>query len=179
MEAKYELTEIGRLGPGVEDGKEVKVLNRIIRWTPQGVEYEADPRQVERFVVDLNLEGCRQTGTPGTKQTFEQLQGDKELPEYKQTAYRAVAARGNYISADRPEMQYAAKEVCRWMSQPSESGTQALKRMGRYLEHHRRLVYQYPFQNAHKLDIYSDTDWAGCVRTRKSTSGGCIMVGGT
>ena len=25
--------------------------------------------------------------------------------------------------------------------------------------------------------VYSDTDWAGCVRTRKSTSGGCIIVG--
>ena len=25
--------------------------------------------------------------------------------------------------------------------------------------------------------VYSDTDWAGCVRTRKSTSGGCILIG--
>ncbi len=25
--------------------------------------------------------------------------------------------------------------------------------------------------------MYTDTDWAGCPRTRKSTSGGCIMLG--
>ena len=25
--------------------------------------------------------------------------------------------------------------------------------------------------------VYSETDWAGCVRTRKSTSGGCILIG--
>ncbi len=25
--------------------------------------------------------------------------------------------------------------------------------------------------------MYTDTDWAGCARTRKSTSGGCIMLG--
>ena len=177
MEMKYEMSVIGRLGPGQEDAKEVKVLNRIIRWTPEGVEYEADPRQVERLVIDLNLEGCRKTGTPGVKQTFEQLEKDQELPEHKHTAYRAVAARGNYVAADRPEMQYAAKEVCRWMAKPTESGAQALKRMGRYLEHHRRMIYRYPFQEAKKLDVYSDTDWAGCVRTRKSTSGGCIMMG--
>ena len=27
------------------------------------------------------------------------------------------------------------------------------------------------------LDIYTDTDWAGCGRTRKSTSGGLVMFG--
>ena len=27
------------------------------------------------------------------------------------------------------------------------------------------------------LECYSDTDWAGCPRTRKSTSGGCLMLG--
>ncbi len=28
-----------------------------------------------------------------------------------------------------------------------------------------------------KIDAYSDTDWAGCPKTRKSTNGGCLMVG--
>ena len=28
------------------------------------------------------------------------------------------------------------------------------------------------------MDVYTDTDWAGCPRTRKSTSGGCIMLNG-
>ncbi len=27
------------------------------------------------------------------------------------------------------------------------------------------------------VDAYSDTDWAGRPRTRKSTSGGCLMLG--
>ena len=27
------------------------------------------------------------------------------------------------------------------------------------------------------MEVYSDTDWAGCPRTRKATSGGCTMVG--
>ena len=34
-----------------------------------------------------------------------------------------------------------------------------------------------PFQSASAWDVYTDTDWAGCVRTRKSTSGGCLMLG--
>ena len=46
----YELTISPRLGPADEDAKEVRVLNRIIRWTDDAVEYEAGPRQCERFV---------------------------------------------------------------------------------------------------------------------------------
>ena len=35
----------------------------------------------------------------------------------------------------------------------------------------------YPFQRAAGIEVYSDTDWSGCPRTRKSTSGGCVMIG--
>ena len=28
------------------------------------------------------------------------------------------------------------------------------------------------------LIMYSDSDWAGCLKTRKSTSGGALMLGG-
>ena len=63
------------------------------------------------------------------------------------------------------------------MSAPTESSEAALKRLGRYLLGHKRLVYKYPFQRAENIDVYSDTDWSGCPRTRKSTSGGCIMIG--
>ena len=41
----------------------------------------------------------------------------------------------------------------------------------------RRLVYRYPWQVASTLEYYSDTDWAGCPKSRKSTSGGCLMSG--
>ena len=50
MKKLYELTVGPRLGPGPGDDKEGTVLNRIIRYTSQGVEYEADPRQCEKFV---------------------------------------------------------------------------------------------------------------------------------
>jgi hypothetical protein len=45
LEKLYELKELARLGPGAQDDKEATVLNRVVRWTPDGLEYEADPRQ--------------------------------------------------------------------------------------------------------------------------------------
>ena len=47
LRKRYELTESARLGPGATDDKEARVLNRAIRWTDDGLEYEADPRHAE------------------------------------------------------------------------------------------------------------------------------------
>ncbi len=177
MLEKYELTENARLGPAPEDGKVAKILNRIVRWTDSGIEIEADPRQAEKLVRDLGLDGANAVNTPGVKLTKEQLEGDKELEHGKQSPFRAVAARCNYLAADRPDLQFAAKEVCRWMASPTVSSLNALKRVGRYLEGRRRLVYRFAWQSVSCVDVYTDTDWAGCARTRKSTSGGGLVLG--
>ena len=63
------------------------------------------------------------------------------------------------------------------MAAPTELSCKALKRVGRYFAGKPRLVYMYPKQKVDHVDIYVDTDWAGCSRTRRSTSGGSIMVG--
>ena len=57
MEQKYELKENYRLGPGKLDHKEGRILNRVVRWTQGGIEYEADPRQGEKLITSLGLEG--------------------------------------------------------------------------------------------------------------------------
>ena len=112
MEAKYELKELARLGPAKDDGKEVKVLKRFVRWTETGIEYEADPRKIERLVVDLGLEECSTVGTAGVKIDKNMLAKDSPLSPAKNTTYRSIAARGNYVGPDRPDAQYASKELC-------------------------------------------------------------------
>ncbi len=64
------------------------------------------------------------------------------------------------------------------MAQPNHASWNALKRLCRYLVGLPRLVFVYRWQTVDAIDVYTDTDWAGCPRTRKSTSGGCILVGG-
>ena len=64
------------------------------------------------------------------------------------------------------------------MAKPSKQSWSALKRLCRYLSGLPRLVYVYRWQQASSIDVYTDTDWGGCPRTRKSTSGGCVLLGG-
>eukprot|EP00969_Alexandrium_andersonii_P307459 13591174-Alexandrium_andersonii.AAC.1 len=43
----------GRLGGGAQDLQEVKLLGRTIRWTPEGLLYEAGPRHAEQLLRGL------------------------------------------------------------------------------------------------------------------------------
>jgi hypothetical protein len=177
MQQHYELTIQPRVGPGDGDAKEAVILNRIIRWTDRGIEYEADPRQSEKLVAECGMAGTNTVATPGVRVSFDQLEKDVELPQNLHTAFRGSAARANYLAADRLDCQFAAKEICRWMAKPSKTAWEALKRLCRYLVGLPRMVFNYHWQTVGHVDIYTDTDWAGCPRTRKSTSGGCVVLG--
>ena len=94
--------------------------------------------------------------------------------------FRALAARGNYMAQDRIDLdvQYAAKEISRFMSAPEEIDWRKVKRLGKYLKGNKRAVYVFKNQPMpEKVVIWSDADFAGCKRTRKSTSGGVVMIG--
>ena len=101
-----------------------------------------------------------------------------KLSPYLATQYRAITARASYLAQDRPDICFAAKELSRSMSSPSVVAMIKLKRLGRYLQDHRRYVSVFGYQaNPKGPTIFSDTDWAGCRTTRKSTSGGITMLG--
>ena len=78
-----------RFGPGNSDDKEGRVLNRVVRWTDDGVEYEADPGQAEKLLdfIGLGSERVKSTVTPGLKPTNEQIDGEKELEQHKHPPY--------------------------------------------------------------------------------------------
>ena len=93
--------------------------------------------------------------------------------------YRALAARCNYLSQDRPDVAYSSKELCKEFSVPTQSSFKKLKRLVRYLAGMPRLVYVYEWQAMPtQITIQVGTDIAGCKETRRSTSGGVAMLGG-
>ena len=94
---------------------------------------DEDPRQGEKLVEELGLQGAKGVTTPAVKPSMSAIQADKLIPESQTTHFRALAARSNYLSADQPECQYGAKEICRFMSAPTGLSAEALKRIGRYM----------------------------------------------
>ena len=66
------------------------------------------------------------------------------------------------------------------MSCPKMRSWAALKKLCRYLRGVPRMVQRVPIvgETSKYLEIFVDSDWAGCHRTRKSTNGGGIMWNG-
>jgi hypothetical protein len=82
---------------------------------------------------------------------------------------------------DRPDLQFAASVLGRTLSRPTPRSWVMLKRVGRYLLKHPCMKFAYmktSMEEATELIGYSDSDWAGCRGTRRSTSGGIITVAG-
>ena len=100
------------------------------------------------------------------------------LPADQTTQYRAVIARANFISPDRPDITYAVKELARSMAAPTLKDWEALKRLARYLSGKPRLKIWFAHQAApESLTVFTDSDWAGCPYSRRSTSGGALLYG--
>ena len=64
------------------------------------------------------------------------------------------------------------------MSSPTQGDWHRLKRLARYLKGRPRVIKKFRWQRpTDTLSIYTDANWAGDKSDRKSTSGGCIMIG--
>ena len=119
----------------------------------------------------------------GTPDNGEDIEGedvveDELLERAEASQYRAVAARLNYLAPDRMDIQYAVKEAARSMSAPKKSDWAMVTRIGRYLLGRPRLVMHFKRQNPQSTIVtYTDSDWAGCIRTARSTSGGIVTIG--
>ena len=164
---------------GGEEQREGRVLNRVICVTEAGWEYEPDQRHAELIVEMMQLKDANPVSTPGEdEKRWEEEENRVPLAEEKARRFRQVAARANYLASDRPDIQYAVKEICRQMAFPTEGGWNMLKRLGRYLVGKPRMVLEYNWQGREvEVEAFSDSDWGGCRKSGKSTSAGALMIG--
>ena len=94
------------------------------------------------------------------------------------TEYRAAVARLNFLGQDSPDVQFPAKELSKDMSSPRRSSWARLKKAVRFLVGRARVRWKFKWQEeATEICVFADSDWGGDRRSRKSTSGGAIMLG--
>jgi hypothetical protein len=178
MKEWYELKVKARLGNDPQDDKETDILGRLVRCTPAGFEYEADPRHRQKVLEALGLDE-KSKGLTVNGRVEEQLEDPGVLEAGEATSFRALAARLNYLAQDSPDVQFAAKEICRDMACPSQASWKKLKVLARFLLERETVVWQFAWQDDVDLvlRVFSDSDWAGCRKTRRSTSGGVLVLG--
>ena len=165
IKLEFEVKVRGRLGPGEEDTRSIRILNRIIEWSNDGIWYEADQRHAEIIVKELDLEsGKAKSDVPGEKITMTE-EDEEELPRGQLKMYQALTARANYLAQDRSDIQFSVKELARSMSKPTWGSWKQLVKLGKYLKTHNRFGLMYRYQDLPQgLEIWTDTDYAGCKK---------------
>ena len=82
-----------------------------------------------------------------------------------------------YLTASRPDIMFSVCMRARFQANPKETHLIAIKRILRYLKHTPSIGLWYPKGAIFELVRYSNLDYAGCKVDRKSTSGGCHLLG--
>ena len=144
------------------------------------IEIEADPRHREILLAQMNLDGAnaKSVTTPAVKKQEWTPQMLTKIDRDRASTFRSATIRASYMSIDRVDVQQAVKEVARFMSEPNEGAWIMLKRLVRYLVGHDRLVQVISEQRYVKAPrVDTNSDYAGCVLTRKSTTCGHLFHG--
>ena len=169
------------VGPDPGDAKSTKFLGRTIQWKSTGILWWGDPKHAEILLEEEDMEGSRPVCTPGVsseKDLSIECGRAEEMSQEQAKRYRRSAARINYMALDRPDLAFCAKELSRAMAKPTTHDGVRLKRAIRYIKGAPTRALEYVWQDkTNEIRTYSDSDWAGCVTTRKSSSGGVIMRG--
>ena len=194
MEDWCEIKFRGIMGGGQDEVKEREILGRRLRWTEGGLELEADEKHrrilMENFGLDEGSNSVAAPMIPSERRGSEQAkpgqaaEGEEESEELgrkEASWYRAMIARANYLAQDRMDIQYTTKELSRRMSRPRAVDVDRLKRLVRYLVGAERLIQKFTRLRTmpNWIEAYADSDWAGCLVSRRSTSGGVVLFGGS
>ena len=120
---------------------------------------------------------CNPTNTPMEAQLKLKKEGGGRSVDA--TLYRSLIESLRYLLHTRPDMTYSVSILSRYMVNPTSDHWIAAKRVLRYLKGtiDFGLVYVKGVKNLNVIG-YSDSDFAGDVEDRKSTSGQIFFLGG-
>ncbi|WVZ88060.1 hypothetical protein U9M48_034614 [Paspalum notatum var. saurae] len=133
----------------------------------------------EKYTKDVlkrfKMDDCKPIETPMA--TNIKLDPDESGIKVDQTLYRSMIGSLLYLCASRPDIMFSVCLCARFQADPKESHLTSVKRILRYLKHTPSIGLWYPKGASFELLGYSDSDFAGCRVERKSTSGGCYLLG--
>nr|GEV85675.1 uncharacterized mitochondrial protein AtMg00810-like [Tanacetum cinerariifolium] len=105
------------------------------------------------------------------------LDEDKEGKAVDPSHYHGMIGTLLYLTASRPDLQFAICRCARYQAWPTEKHVHAVKRIFRYLRGTVNRGLWYPKDSSVALTAFADANHAGCQDTRRSTSGSVQFLG--
>ena len=127
------------------------------------------------FLNWFNMLNCKSTPTPMNDN--EKLVVDDEIGMSSARCYKSIVDGLNYLSHTGPDITYAVSVVSGFMHGPTKHHLGAVKRILRYVA--RTIGFGIWYSNVSNSNFFgfTDSDWAGCLEDRKSTSGYMFSLG--
>ncbi|XP_057426413.1 uncharacterized mitochondrial protein AtMg00810-like [Lotus japonicus] len=92
-------------------------------------------------------------------------------------SYRRLIGRLLYLTTTRPDISFAVNQSSQFLSAPTDVHEAAAYRVLKYIKGNPGCGLFYPAASSTVLTAFSDSDWAGCVDTRKSITRYCMFLG--
>lgn len=93
------------------------------------------------------------------------------------TLYRQLVGSLNYLTITRPDISHAVHIVSQFMPAPRSTHYAAVLRILRYIKGSLHQGLCFSSKSDLTLQAYSDSDWAGDIKDRKSITGYCVFLG--
>nr|GEV93525.1 uncharacterized mitochondrial protein AtMg00810-like [Tanacetum cinerariifolium] len=122
-----------------------------------------------------SFKSCDPVDTPMMEKS--KLDEDKEGKVVDPSHYCGMIGTLLYLTASRPNLQFAKCMCARYQARPTEKHLHALKRIFRYLRGTVNRGQWYPKDSSIALTTFADADHPGCQDTRCSTSGSMQFLG--
>ncbi|GJU59943.1 retrovirus-related pol polyprotein from transposon TNT 1-94, partial [Tanacetum coccineum] len=122
-----------------------------------------------------DFDSCDPVDTPIVEKS--KLYEDKEGKAVDPSHYRNIIGTLLYLTASRPDLQFAICMCARYQARPTEKHLLAVKRIFRYLKGTVNQGLWYLKDSSIALTAFADADHAGCQDTRRSTSGSMQFLG--
>jgi hypothetical protein len=128
-----------------------------------------------KLLEKAGLVDCNATRTPMEARC--QLSKESSEAPVDATLYRSLIGSLRYLVHTRPDISFAVGFLSRFMEAPASDHLAALKHLLRYIAGTLNLGCVYRRGDSEKLTGFSNSDHAGDVDTRKSTSGVLFFLG--
>nr|GEU56663.1 retrovirus-related Pol polyprotein from transposon TNT 1-94 [Tanacetum cinerariifolium] len=160
MHGRFEMSLMG----------EMKFFLRLqIHQSPRGI-FINQAKYTLEILHKHGMDKGQSIGTPIA--TKPKLDGDLSGNPVDQTDYHSKIGSLMYLTSSRPDIVQAVCFYARYQSRPTKKHFKEVKRIFRYLRGTVNMGLWYPKGSSFELTAFSDVDHAGCIDTRKSTSGG-------
>ncbi|XP_047180270.1 secreted RxLR effector protein 161-like [Vigna umbellata] len=154
---------------------------KIHRERSRGILGLSQETYINKVLARFNMKDCSPSVVPiikGDKLELSQCpKNDLEREQMKNIPYASVVESLMYAQVcTRPDIAFAVGVLGRYQSNPSVDHSKATKKVMRYLQGTKDFMLMYKRTNNLEVIGYSDSDFVGCVDTRKSTSGYVFML---